>query len=510
VLRTVSIIDNPPGFSTDEAAVGYNAYSILTTGKDEHGETLPVLFRSFGDYKLPVFVYSQVPAIAALGLSELPVRLTAAFYGVLTVASTYVFVYVLFRQKALALAAAFFLAISPWHIHYSRTGFGELVCFPFFLTAGLTLLLLGMRRNSLWLAAAMVLGLTLYTYRAAWTAVPLLVGIIGVLYWRDVLRGWRTAAVSVAIMAAMATPIAVHALAGESDRSDQVSILQLDLGVWGTLERFADHYRTYFSWSFLFADGDNSTVLRHYLPGFGELYYVQLPFIVIGVLALLWRPTREKLVVLAMLAVYPLGGALTAQSPFSSRAILGSVVFAIVTAYGVIVTCKVVARVAERWTSQRWRVDRLAAGALAAAVLAASLGSLGWYLHEYYESYPNVAAGASGWQYGTREVVTEFVRSEGQYDELIMEPIAFAPTAIFFDFYAPNDCEKCRLGDIDDYDPSKRQLFALTPGRMASLSEYRHRTVIDCPNGQPAYYLVELTGSPLHQVLPPQNPPASC
>jgi len=35
-LRLIGLSSRPLGFTWDEAALGYNAYSLLLTGKDEH------------------------------------------------------------------------------------------------------------------------------------------------------------------------------------------------------------------------------------------------------------------------------------------------------------------------------------------------------------------------------------------------------------------------------------------------------------------------------------------
>src|SRR3989344_3648253 len=77
-LRMYQLHDNPPGFFADEASVGYNAYKIATTGKDEHGAVLPVFFQAFGEYKGPIQTYLTVPFITLFGLSELAVRLPSA------------------------------------------------------------------------------------------------------------------------------------------------------------------------------------------------------------------------------------------------------------------------------------------------------------------------------------------------------------------------------------------------------------------------------------------------
>ena len=71
VLRGYRVSTNPPSISWDEASIGYNAYSILKTGKDEHGKFMPIdTFAAFGDYKPPVPIYLTVPFVALFGVSD--------------------------------------------------------------------------------------------------------------------------------------------------------------------------------------------------------------------------------------------------------------------------------------------------------------------------------------------------------------------------------------------------------------------------------------------------------
>src|SRR5437773_2571614 len=89
LLRFYQLGNNPPSIDWDEASTGYNAYSILKTGKDEYGNFLPLSFRSFDDYKPPVYIYLTVPSVAVFGLTEFAVRLPAAIIGVLAVLVIY-------------------------------------------------------------------------------------------------------------------------------------------------------------------------------------------------------------------------------------------------------------------------------------------------------------------------------------------------------------------------------------------------------------------------------------
>src|SRR3989344_5968134 len=88
-VRLVYLDVRPKGFSWDEAALGYNAYSLLKTGRDEYGSVLPGILKSFGDYKPGLYAYLTVPAVATLGLNELATRLPAAIAGGLLVVAGY-------------------------------------------------------------------------------------------------------------------------------------------------------------------------------------------------------------------------------------------------------------------------------------------------------------------------------------------------------------------------------------------------------------------------------------
>ena len=137
-LRFYKLGEIPNGLYQDETAIGYNAYSILQTGKDEHGVSWPLYFKSFGDYKLPVYIYLTAISVKLFGLNEWAVRFPSALFGTLTVVVMYFFVNKLFKTN-IAIFSALLLAINPWHLHYSRATF-EVTIALFFLMLGAYLL----------------------------------------------------------------------------------------------------------------------------------------------------------------------------------------------------------------------------------------------------------------------------------------------------------------------------------------------------------------------------------
>jgi 4-amino-4-deoxy-L-arabinose transferase-like glycosyltransferase len=493
--RLVDIVNNPHGFFTDEASFGLNADLILHTLRDEHGGFLPFLFRSFGEYKLPAFIYAEVPFMAIFGRSEAAVRVTSAVLGSLTIATTYLMAKELFRRELPALAAAACLAILPWHVHYSRTGLGDIVTWPLFFTAATYLFLRAVRDPRFLIPAAIAYGLTFYTYRASWVVLPPLLLILASVYWDELWEHRERALAALLLFSVLLLPIARHLLLGPEDRASQAWIFNLQTDQ-GLPDLFWHFYRSYFSVSFLFQHGDNWAITRHYLPGQGELYWAQLPLILLGGAAMLWRFNRRHLIVFALLLLYPLSGALSDTSPISSRTILGSVTFALLTGYGVWALVALLS-----WLQPRR--SGLIAGGVLATVFVAGAYSYTAYAEHYFSDYPRLSAGYWGWQDGPQQIIAHFLKVQDDYDQLIMDGDFNSPE-IFFRFYAGDACRKCVIGGLDRYNPNKRQLFALRPENVdAAHYAYRVLDSLSYPDGSPSFLFIEVLNRRADSLTPP-------
>ena len=142
ILRTHQLTRVPAGLHGDEVSIGYNAFSLLKTGRDQDGNFLPLTIDQFGDYRPAGYHYLDIPFIALLGINELAVRLPAALFGSLTIILFYFFVFELFNDHRIALLSAGFLTFSPWHIAISRAT-SESIIAAFFIILGLYLYLKG-------------------------------------------------------------------------------------------------------------------------------------------------------------------------------------------------------------------------------------------------------------------------------------------------------------------------------------------------------------------------------
>ena len=112
-LHFYKINEIPPCINADEAAFGYNAYSILKTGRDEYGAFMPLRFKSFEDYKLPIYTYLSVPFMAIFGLNDFSTRALNILIGILFVPLMYVLAKELFNKTKISLLTAFLTSLSP-------------------------------------------------------------------------------------------------------------------------------------------------------------------------------------------------------------------------------------------------------------------------------------------------------------------------------------------------------------------------------------------------------------
>jgi len=120
----------------DEVGLGYSAVSIAETGKDEWGESFPLFFKSFGDYKPPAFIYLTAGLYKLIGWHQVLPRITSAIAGIFTVFLSILWIKRITKSKRLGLLAGLVVATSPWAIHLSRMALESNLALTFFM-AGL-------------------------------------------------------------------------------------------------------------------------------------------------------------------------------------------------------------------------------------------------------------------------------------------------------------------------------------------------------------------------------------
>lgn len=306
-LRFWQLGEIPAGFHSDEADYGYNAYSLLKTGKDEYGKPYPLIYRSFGDYKGAVYAYLTIPFIATSGMNEWAVRAPSAVFGVLFILLTYAFVYRISKNKRLAVLSMALAVISPLGLLLSRVQSDPLVG-AFFFYLGFYLFLLWTEKKRIWqlLTSLVSLYIGFFTYSNDQLFVIPFFLLLAARYWKT----WSTSlrVTSAIVFGVLVLTIAGIIVSSAGTRLGQVSIfatrdvqlpLEEDLRENGAMrvpllvtrafhnkvtaygQYFLDNFASYLSYNFLFRQANQP--LREQVPSSGVLLLIDLPFVLIGI-----------------------------------------------------------------------------------------------------------------------------------------------------------------------------------------------------------------------------------
>lgn len=287
---------------TDEMAFGYSAYSLSITGADEHGAFLPLVLKSFGDFKLGILAYFLVPAVKILGLSLGALRFFSVGIGLLTILITYKFLSFFLKNKKLAGTAALLLLISPWHIVFSRT-VNEVPLQIFLSVSGFYCWAKYIHSRKLfdYLLTLVCLGLAMFSYYSGLFFIPLtslcflfllhkkinlwqasipvvLCLLLGIFIAHQPLN--RISALSL-IEHGEVTPLLAEDLQEDVSGSNLFVVRAYHNKVIKTAEVVLRNYFKQISYDFLFYKGDEFFG-RYSIPNSGPLYFWELPLICIG------------------------------------------------------------------------------------------------------------------------------------------------------------------------------------------------------------------------------------
>ncbi len=120
LLRLYDLANVPSGLHIDETQSAYNGYLISKHLKNIHGEFLPTDIDYFEDYRPAISSYLTAPFTFLLGNNEVSARLPSALAGILTIFLTYELCLLLLKDRNIARFSALFLAVSPYHVVFSR------------------------------------------------------------------------------------------------------------------------------------------------------------------------------------------------------------------------------------------------------------------------------------------------------------------------------------------------------------------------------------------------------
>ena len=434
-----------PALNADEAAIGYNAYSLIQTGLDEHGNPWPIHFQSFNDYKPGLYFYLVLPFVKLIGLGAWAVRIPSAALGVMTVLIIYLLAYEIKKDTKFTLFSALLLAINPWHIHFSRGGW-EVNVATFFLASGVLFLYKARQKKQYYFVSAIVFVLSLYTYHASRIVVPLLLVSFVLLSFKQIIASWKVIATACVIALLLLLPlvkdmttgalisraagVGLFADPGPASRVDEqrgehgnyagLLAKALHNKVVNYSLDFAQNWGKHYWGEFLFLSGDG--VQRDKVPETGQFHLVELIFITVGMLYIIRRPQNWSLI-LAWIIFAPFAASLTFQSPHALRAHNMVIPLTLTSAYGLSVILELFGKATK---------SKQLSGAFSAILLLVLAWSTARYIHMYWihmsKEYPFSS------QYGVEQLVSYLKENQDRYNNVVVTDRYDQPYILFL-FY---------------------------------------------------------------------------
>ena len=461
-LRVWRLGVNPPHLTPDEASLGYNAYSILKTGHDEYGELLPIVFKSFGDYKPGLYVYLTVPFVAIFGLTEFAVRLPSALAGVFSVYLIYIISKELFNDKKLSLISAFIAAVTPWLIYFSRGAWEVNISLTLTLT-GIYLFLracspLGesLEKEKYLIFSSIYFSLTLLTYQGAKLSTGIVILILVLLYRKKLFSFEKKNLIaSLAVGLIISLPIIASLFSGQTGRLAVFSVFSyprpqeyLEIFLQQGGERVGDlsyylfHSETlnftrgilgrwfnHFSGRFLFFEGDWPNP-RHTAPYHGMLLLSDLVLLIAGFVTLARKGfSRKTLFVWVWLVFSSLPSVLSRDQVHAVRALNMVVPMIFLLSFGL--------------------ESILARGNIKYVFYAFYILSSIYFLDAYFVHVPR--HNSKYWEYGYKQIVEAVLPIQKNYKTVKVQQ-SFAQPYIYFLFYGLDGSSASR-----GYDPTKYQ-----------------------------------------------------
>lgn len=416
VLRMVWLGSLPPALFRDEAEKGYTAFCILRTGHDLFGHYLPLFINAFGVTTSAVYQYAAIPFIAAFGLNEWSVRLPAVAAGLLTIAINWAWV-MRQRGRSVALWTTFFLALSPWHIVFSRWA-QQGIFLPFFLSVAFYFWqsYLEGRRHAL-AGCAAAYALAIYTYDVARLFVPLLILIKIVLYRRELKSRLQESMAALVTLLVCLSPVIwlmVTNPGAAQARFRFVSIAQPGMSPLSVASAFLHNYSLHFSPAFLVFHGDQE--LRH-SPGTGMLTLMEFVAFAAGIVYILRNRTRQNLMWLAAILLFPVAASLTRVGiPHALRGIVAVPVIQNIAGLGM--------------DALDQRLRRVLPARASSILLLLSVVTFCPFAWMYYSTYRNRSA--VSWQYGVKQALSLLQPELPKIDKVVFYNVTGAESLVAF------------------------------------------------------------------------------
>lgn len=315
-LRFYQLGNFPVSLNWDEVSHGYNAYSLLKTGKDQWGTSWPIFnFRAYGDYPTTLNMYLSLPFVSLLGLNAFSIRIISALCGFSLVLLSFFLGKEIFKDKKIPYLLMFLTAVSPWTFFPSRGVFQSTVA-QFFFLFGLLFLFKAIKKLKYFPLGTLFLSLSTYAYHNTKIVVPIIIFVYFIVFWKDlkenVFKNLKTFLLGILIFLVFLVPQTINTFKNQDAQARSRWVFAINPATINQIENSRNNftgdpligkiiYNRFTTFSLIVAKNYlgflnpkilffNSTQnFQFNIPENGVLYSICLPFYYIGFIVLIFK-----------------------------------------------------------------------------------------------------------------------------------------------------------------------------------------------------------------------------
>jgi len=477
-----------------------------------------LMYPSYGDYKLPIYIWFASISVKIFGASAWALRLPSALAGIGTVISTGLIAKFLFKNskkinpKSIQLLAMLMVAISPWSIMFSRTAFeGHLAQFLVSLSI-LTLMWLHSSVSPLhqfgketpWtifkLTITALLGaLATYTYFSVRFVWPVIFIAIQIFFTLKFISGKNktksliknailSSIIPLGIFFLLLIPMVKSPLYEESNkfRYSTSSVLNnidypvisnglRELAGNSTIDRFFFHrhlllikelainYSDHLNLNYLFISGDSN--LRHGTTTHGLFLLILLPIFIYGLFKLFLNNKRALAVLIVWWIIALLPASVPETTPHALRSLNGLLPLSIIIAYGL---TQFIHFTLVRSQKKIFKVTLV-------GFLLLAIFNLAHFLNHYFYHYPKISA--HDWQDGYKELALTIDEYKDGVTTVWVEPFEgrFYLWLLAFGNYSATEIQQM---EKSDYKMKKIENIEVAPYDWDRLKTNSHKILV--------------------------------
>lgn len=363
IPRFISLGTVPTSLSHDEVDLIIQAHSVRLTGKDLSGSWSPLSLLPNDALMAELAPIINLPALSLLPNSLFSAHVTTALFGSLYPILIVILLISWGMSNRVAWLSGFLLALSPWHLLFSRTTLEQPTSLFFYTISWIFISPLFAKKNLksqvlalLFFVASYLIGF--YTYHGYKFALPLLTVLVTVFNYAKSTNPKKTSLLVLILIFITSLYFRTYLYQDiysnrqseiifleqsrftksvDQDRSlsllsDRLNELFVNKPI-AMLRLASEKYFSLLSPEQLFLQGEKNGVFSTGRTGY--LYTFLLPFLLIGLVRMLMSGKRVELLLLSLLVISPLATVLHKNGSFAFRSGIFIALLTITSAIGI-------------------------------------------------------------------------------------------------------------------------------------------------------------------------------